>query len=258
MRVDMRNLLRNRWLSRGLSRWLSRWLMANLGLSAILMPFPWQKILAASFDLYEITDPPPPEDGEVESELLEQPSDSDQNDLPAPKVNGIGFGGGEVVPQEKFSLHGFHRLDELSQLGISIGVADYKTTELESEENAFVHKARVVVLDWAYYYRPKPTFPFVVSGGLSLTTTDGKTAETRASRFGRYKLYGGAVGAGLGMIHGWDNGVWIHWQILSLRYGRALKSSFSGLDDAQKNLMQENANKLKISGVINIVFGYAM
>lgn len=229
-----------------------------LGLVTMLMPFASQKILASSFDLYEITDPPPPEDGEVESELLEPPSDSDQSILPAPKVNGIGFGVGEVVPQEKFSIHGFHQLDDLAQLGLSIGIADYKTTELESEENTFVHKARVIVLDSAYYYRPKPTFPFVVSGGISLTSTDGKTVATRESVNGSYKLYCSAIGAGLGMTHEFDKGVWIHWQILSLRYGHVLKTAFSGLDDQQKNLVLESANKLKISGMFNIVVGYAM
>jgi hypothetical protein len=231
---------------------------AILGLVTMLLPFASQKLMASSFNLYEITDPAPPEDGEVESEFLELPSDPDENELPAQKVNGIGFGVGEVVPQEKFSIHGFHRLDERAQLGISIGIADYKTTELESEENVFVHKARVVVLDSAYYYRPKPTFPFVVSGGIGLTATAGHTVATRESVNGSYKLYGGAIGAGLGMIHGFDKGLWIHWQILSLRYGHILKTAFSGLDNQQKNLVMENANKLKISGIFNIVLGYAM
>ncbi len=214
-------------------------------------------VLATNFDFSDAEAIPLLESEGLEAENLEESNEPKQEDLRMARLNGIGIGLGEIVPQEVISVHAFHILGEKTGLGISLGGGNFRVMELQGEDNSFVNKVHTVILDSSYYYWPSQSFPFVLSSGLGLKSTTGKTT-TFDGEVGTYKLYSVGLGVGLGIHTIFENGIWINWQILSMRYGHLLKSSYSSMDPEQKNIIRTNGNKLQVSGVANIVVGYAL
>jgi hypothetical protein len=188
----------------------------------------------------------------------ESPLDNDveQYELRVARSTGVGIGFGEIVPQEDVSLQGIHILDDHRALGFSIGEGRFKATGLSNAQESYSNKVRDIVADGSFYWWPSRTFPFVMSAGMSLTASDGTITMSSGSA-GHYKVYAAAIGAGLGMQTIFENGIWLHWQLLSGRYGHCLAGSYSQMSDGEIESVRLERNKFKMVGVANIILGYA-
>jgi hypothetical protein len=190
------------------------------------------------------------------AEPLDSETDMTQYELRQSRPWGLGLGIGETVPGAYVTMSALKIFDIQSGFSCTTGGGYRQTTEQLEGDYAFKNKVKRYLVDGSYLWWPSKNFPFVLSGGVSAGLSDGQVSNSIESS-STYKAYSAGVGGGIEMLTYYENGVWVRWTLISGRYFRLLKASYSKMSDSQIKIVRDDQNGFKVVGVGNLTIGYS-
>lgn len=191
--------------------------------------------------------------GDLESS--DEPEE-EQPEIRVTRKSAVGLRLGEVTPHASSGLVWQRTLNNQSSITAAISKGDFRTAEQNEGEAWFENRAKSLSASGRYLWWPSPSFPFALSGGLSIESASGTVTSKTGTR-GEYRTETAYVSSSLVMSHIFLSGLWVEWTLISFNYGKNFKGTYESTTASQMVRIRNNLNGLKILGFANLTLGYA-
>ena len=191
------------------------------------------------------------------TEAVEMPEiEAEQDDLRQDRKNGLGFSVGEVFPYTTIALEYHRNLSATTAVFFVFGRGALNSNLQAEGEDLALNKVTTSAYEVGYIKWVSQAFPLALSGFVNIVRADGSLVSTEASR-GRHRIDSIGLGSDIRVQTLFENGFWLKWSLLSLRYLRPIAESHSNFPTAQLSTSRGRFAGLKILGVTNVTIGYA-
>lgn len=207
-----------------------------------------------TFDESDVTGESSEQNGD---ELNAMPEiEAEQHDLRLERKNASGVSLGEVMPLVSLAVEYQRHLTESRSVFITAGTGSVTSTSQHAGENATSNKLNTRALDLGHMWWTSKSFPIATSAFLTVLSGDVVAIGTDVPR-GRYSVSAFGAGGDFKMETLFENGFWLKWSLISLRYLQPIRESHTNMASKNLSSMRSRFFGLKLVGITNLTVGYA-
>ena len=212
---------------------------------------------AADFETFDESDVTGESSNQSADELSAMPEiEAEQHDLRLERRNAIGMSLGEVMPLVSLAVEYQRHLTDNRSLFITVGTGSLTSTSQDSGGDAISNKLNTRAIDLGHMWWTSKSFPIASSAFVTAVSGEGVTLGADVPR-GRYNVSALGAGGDFKMETLFENGFWLKWSLISLRYLRPLTETHSGIESKNLTSIRSRFLGFKIVGITNITVGYA-
>lgn len=212
---------------------------------------------AADFETFDDSDVTGESSDQNTDELSAMPEiDAEQHDLRLERRNASGMSLGEVMPLVSLALEYQRHLTESRSVFISAGTGSLTSTSQDAAGNTISNKLNTKAIEFGHMWWTSKSFPIASSAFVTAVSGEGVTLGSGAPR-GRYNVSAIGAGGDFKMETLFENGFWLKWSLMSLRYLRPISEAHSSVDSKNLTSIRSRFLGFKIVGITNITVGYA-
>lgn len=212
---------------------------------------------AVEFETFDESDVANESSEQNADELNAMPEiEAEQHDLRLERRNASGISLGEVMPLVSLAIEYQRHLTDSRSIFVTAGTGSLTSTAQYAGEAATSNKMNARVIEVGHMWWTSKSFPIALSAFVTGLSGDAVAIGTDASR-GRYNVTALGAGGDFKMETLFENGFWLKWSLISLRYLKPVSESHKNV--ALKNLssMRTRFYGLKLVGITNLTVGYA-
>jgi len=144
----------------------------------------------------------------------------------------------------------------MTSIFLAFGRGLLNSTLQEEGEGLSTSRVSTVATEIGYTRWLSTTFPIATSGLLSFIRANGRlTSPDQAN--GHHEVSSLGLGVDLRMQTFFENGFWLNWTLLSMRYLRPVLEVHSNYSGAKIEASRNRFSGLKFLGITNVTVGYA-
>lgn len=212
---------------------------------------------AADFESFDESDVTGESSDQNADELNAMPEiDAEQHDLRLERRNASAMSLGEVMPLVSLALEYQRHLTESRSVFITAGTGSLTSTSQDAGGNAISNKLNTRAIEFGHMWWTSKSFPIALSAFVTAVSGEGVTLGSDAPR-GRYNVSALGAGGDFKMETLFENGFWLKWSLISLRYLRPLSETHSSVESKNLTSIRSRFLGFKIVGITNITVGYA-
>jgi hypothetical protein len=196
-------------------------------------------------------------DAADQGESSEMPEiEADQDDLRQDRKNGLGLSVGEVLPYTTLLAEYHRNVDTMTTVFFAFGQGAFNSSLQEEGEVLAINKVSSLASEIGYTKWISQTFPVALSGLVSMTRANGSLVGVDSAK-GRHRIDSLGLGGDVRVQTFFENGFWLKWSLISLRYLRVIAESHSSFSKSQLATSRGRFSGFKILGITNITVGYS-
>lgn len=235
----------------------SCWILTGF-LSVSILMLPGQEARAAvEFETFDESDVSGESSEQNVDELSSMPEiEAEQHDLRLERRRALGVSLGEVMPAVSFAMEYQRHISEHRSVFITLGTGSLTSSSQNEGDDATSNKLNTSAIECGHMWWTSKSFPVASSAFMTAASGDGIAIGTDAPK-GRYHVLAVGAGADFKMETLFENGFWLKWSLISLRYLKPVSESHSNIASKNISSMRSRFFGLKLVGITNLAVGYA-